>query len=144
MKANVASNHPLATHPVRAWRARRGGCGDTAVQGEAGTKCPAGTAITAATRSALQSLLSESRPLTAAPHLAAAVIERSASREAALDALHSAQPDLGGICAVLLLGDFSPIRPSGLSYIGPVPAALAGPRDATGLYPHVASCGPAL
>ena len=63
-------------HPVRVWRSQATECVDTAVQGEAGTKCPAGTAITAATRSALQSLLSESRPLTAAPHLAAAVLER--------------------------------------------------------------------
>ena len=82
----------MSDHPVRAWRARRGGCGDTAVQGEAGTKCPAGTAITAATRSALQSLLSESRPLTAAPHLAAAVLERL-SRSSTGSA---AQPDPGG------------------------------------------------
>ena len=82
---------PLSGHPVRAWRSHTTACVDTAVQGEAGTKCPAGTAITAATRSALQSLLSESRPLTAAPHLAAAVLERFSRSSTG----RAAQPDLG-------------------------------------------------
>ena len=37
----------------------------------------------------------------------------------------------GRIWAVLLLRDFSPIRTSGLSYIGPVPAVLGEGRDGT-------------
>ena len=65
------------TQHVRPGSGQRGASGDTAVQGESGIKCPAGTAITAASGSALQSLLSESRPRHPTPSMVTAVVTPS-------------------------------------------------------------------
>ena len=109
MISNVPPNHPLGVpspyglfqacevHPVTLqWP----------VQGEAGTKCPAGTAITAASGSALQSLLSESRPRHSQPSMLTAVID-AFSRTITADRW---QPALGGTALICVQDPSDPSR----------------------------------